>query len=71
MMQITKEAVTVVMSPYERDDILKHLGVAIDFLDDAVKAAGDVETGSTMVKVMDAQAAIYDLYRKLESPKFA
>lgn len=70
-MKITKESITIVMSQYERDDILKHLGVASDFLEEAVKAAGDIESGTPMCAVLDAQYAIYELYRKLQEPKFA
>lgn len=70
-MNVTKESITIVMSNFERDDILKHLGVASDFLEEAVKTAGDVEVGTPMCAVLDAQSAIYDLYRKLQAPKFA
>ena len=70
-MNITKESITIVMSQHERDDLLRHLGVASDFLEEAVRSAGDVEVGTPMCAVLDAQSAIYDLYRKLEEPKFA
>ena len=58
-MNVTKESITIVMSNFERDDILKHLGVASDFLEEAVKTAGDVEVGTPMCAVLDAQKGRY------------
>jgi hypothetical protein len=70
-MQVYKEAVAIVMTPDERNEITENLGIVWHHLDQHLRSRGDIEAGSPDVALSDAMKTVADLCRRLQAAKYA